>query len=109
MTNLTRVAGALQCSNTPGDACVNRGAGHAMQPIQLRVVGATPSKWADGIVKTATSDGWIGVDPLDGGDTVWLWNHEDLTSQLPVGQPVAVHLLYNALAIGGARISVFQL
>lgn len=109
MTHLTRVGSALQCSHTAGEPCINRGSGHAMQPIQLRVIAATPSKWADGIVRTATSDGWIGIDLLDGGDTVWLWHHEDLTNALPVGEPVAVHSLYSALAVGGARISVFQL
>ncbi|MET1044698.1 MAG: hypothetical protein ABWX59_11360 [Microbacteriaceae bacterium] len=110
MTNLTRVVHTMQCNHAEGgNACVNQGAGHAMQSIQARVVAATPSKWADGIVRHATSDGWIAINLLDGGDTVWLWNHEDLTATVTPGQPVALHTLYNALAVGSARVSVFKL
>ncbi|WP_167047347.1 hypothetical protein [Salinibacterium sp. ZJ454] len=124
MTNLTRVVHTMQCNHAEGgSACVNQGAGHTMQSIQRAVVAATPSKWADAIVRHATSDGWIAIDLLDGvindgtvtddalngGGTVWLWNHEDLTATVTPGQPVALHTLYNALAVGSARVSVFKL
>ncbi|WP_166788001.1 hypothetical protein [Cryobacterium adonitolivorans] len=136
---ITQPLHVLQCNHTGGDGCVNHGAGHATRPIHVRVADATPSKWADGIVVRATSDGWIGIalfgddaaddDTADDDDaddaadddtadddtadsdtaTVWVWNHSDLTAHLGAGAPVALHSVYNVLASGRSRISVVRL
>ncbi|MEC5185143.1 hypothetical protein RCH12_002619 [Cryobacterium sp. MP_3.1] len=113
---ITQPLHILQCNSTGGDGCINHGAGHATQPIHVRVAEATPSKWADGIVLRATSDGWIGIalfGPDDTADsdtaTVWVWNHADLTAHLSAGAPVALHSVYNVLASGRSRISVVRL
>ncbi|MGO4783735.1 hypothetical protein [Cryobacterium sp. W22_MBD10_FK3] len=117
---ITQPLHVLQCNHTGAHGCVNQGAGHATRPIHVRVAEATPSKWADGVVLRATSDGWIGIallerddeadGALDGGaPTVWVWNHADLTQDLSVGAPVALHSVYNVLASGRSRISVVRL
>ena len=117
---ITQPLHILQCNHTGADGCVNPGAGHATRPIHVRVAEATPSKWADGIVLRATSDGWIGIallerdDEADGASaagaaTVWVWNHADLTAHLRPGVPVALHSVYNLLASGRSRVSVVRL
>lgn len=113
---ITQPLHILQCNSTGGEDCVNHGAGHATRPIHVRVAEATPSKWADGIVLRATTDGWIGIALVGdadtaGGDTatVWVWNHADLTAHLTAGAPVALHSVYNVLASGRSRISVVRL
>ena len=113
---ITQPLHILQCNSTGGVDCVNHGAGHATQPIHVRVAEATPSKWADGIVLRATSDGWIGIALFGQGDspesdaaTVWVWNHADLTAHLSAGAPVALHSVYNVLASGRSRVSVVRL
>jgi hypothetical protein len=115
---ITQPLHTQQCTHTGAGLCANRGAGHALQPIQARVAAATPSKWVDGIVVSVATDGWIGIrllvvpdalDTPDSTETVWVWHHEDLTAELGAGQPVAVHALYNVLASGRDRISVIRL
>jgi hypothetical protein len=118
---ITQPLHTQQCNHTGSAVCANRGAGHALQPIQARVAAATPGKWVDGIVASVSADGWVGIrllagpdapsllDPADGAGTVWVWNHDDLTGTLEAGQPVAVHALYNVLASGRDRISVIRL
>lgn len=118
---ITQPLHTQQCNHTGSDVCANRGAGHALQPIQARVAAATPSKWVDGIVASVSAGGWIGIrlldtpkkpgllDVPDDTGTVWVWHHNDLTEHIGAGQPVAVHALYNVLASGGSRISVIRL
>jgi len=118
---ITQPLHTQQCNHTGSAVCANRGAGHALQPIQARVAAATASKWVDGIVASVGSDGWIGIrlldtpsathllDLPDDTQTVWVWNHDDLGAVLGAGQPVAVHALYNVLAHGSSRISVIRL
>lgn len=106
MTKLTRVERSLQCTHAGDAACVNQGAGHAMSAIQQRVVAATPSRWRDGLLRSVAAGGWIAVELIEGGETVWLWHHADLTARGILGQPVAVHDKYGALAIGAERLSV---
>ena len=118
---ITQPLHTQQCNHTGNAVCANRGAGHALQPIQARVAAATASKWVDGIVASVSADGWIGIrlvdaqgatdllDLPDGSEQVWVWNHDDLTAALGTGQPVAVHALYNVLANGSSRISVIRL
>ena len=113
MTNLTPgVRSVMQCDNSTGDSCSSHGAGHTLLALQERVTAATPSKWRDALVRSASSNGWIELGLLDsapGGDvdeTVWVWNHIDRTHSLPAGTPVSLHGLYHALAIGRERVNV---
>lgn len=109
MTSLTPVADLMRCNHEGGEACAKRGPGHELHLIQAQAAAATPSKWVDGIVRSATSDGWIGIDPIGPGDTIWAWHHEDLSASVRAGLPVAVHPLYKVFATGGTRISVITL
>ena len=113
MTNLTPgVRSVMQCENSTGDSCSSHGAGHTLLALQERVTAATPSKWRDALVRSASSNGWIELALVDGADvenrpeTVWVWNHTDRTHSLPVGTPVSLHGLYHALAIGRERVNV---
>jgi hypothetical protein len=106
MMRLTPVAGTMQCTHTAEEACTKRGPGHALHPIQAHAAAATGSKWIDGIVRAATPDGWVAIDPVGSGDTIWAWHHQDLSAQLSTGAPVAVHPVYKVLAAGGTRLSV---
>jgi hypothetical protein len=96
----------MQCDNAPGESCLHRAAGHAMHALQERVTAATPGKWRDGLVSHVSAGGWIGIDLLDTVETEWVWNHADLTASVGVGQPVAVHAVHHALAVGRDRINV---
>lgn len=114
MTNLTPgVRQVMQCDARAGQSCLSHGAGHAGNDLQNRVTAATPSKWRDGIVSHLGDGGWIGVrllgtpdDNAQQVDTLWLWNHTDLRATLTLGEPVAVHALYHALAVGSERFNV---
>ncbi|MBC7724912.1 MAG: hypothetical protein H7146_09220, partial [Burkholderiaceae bacterium] len=115
MSNLTPgVQGVMQCST--GSGCSLHSAGHGTFSLQTRVTSATPSKWRDGIVTAVTPGGWIAIALLDdaallkdaapragarqpAASATWVWNHSDLTSVVAVGEPVALHWLYSALAI----------
>ncbi|GAB3042383.1 hypothetical protein GCM10027052_25400 [Parafrigoribacterium mesophilum] len=109
MTSLTGVAGIMQCAHAAEEGCVKRGPGHALHPIQARAAAATGSKWIDGIVRNASTDGWIAVEPIGSGDTIWAWHHHDLSAQLSPGAPVALHSLYKVLAAGDTRVSVLTI
>jgi hypothetical protein len=107
MTNLTPgVQNVMQCDGLHLDGCASQAAGHELLPLQARVLAATPSQWRDGVVRGVTADGWIAIAPLDGADTVWVWNHTDRVASLPLGTPVAVHGVYHALAIGRQHVNV---
>ncbi|HEV7951227.1 MAG TPA: hypothetical protein VGP24_15805 [Glaciihabitans sp.] len=106
MTNLTPgVQNAMHCDSVDG-LCTGSGAGHGLLALQARVTAATPSKWRDGIVRSAAADGWVSIAPLDSDELVWVWHHRDLSDALLPGSPVALHSLYHALAIGSERINV---
>ena len=65
-------------------------------PIQEAVAAASPRAWRDGVV-TASEPGSTTVALLDGGTTV-------LTTRATpaIGEPVAVHLVAEVVALGGA-------
>jgi hypothetical protein len=107
MTSLTPVAGTMQCTHAADDTCAKRAPGHALHRIQAHAAAATPSKWVDGIVRSTSADGWMSIDPIGSGDTIWTWHHQDLTSLL--GAPVAVHPIYKVLAAGDIRLSIITL
>ena len=114
MSNLKpQVQHSMQC--TEGESCTRRAPGHGISPMQLLASGATPSKWRDAFVAQVDADGWIAIEFFDltsghadaatsDSGTVWLWSHDAPTLEL--GTPVALHALYNALAVGSERISV---
>lgn len=108
MTSLTGVAGTMHCTHT-ADSCSKRGPGHELHPIQAHAAAATPSKWIDGIVRAVNSEGWVCIDPIGSGDSIWAWHHQDLTSVLNAGAPVAVHPIYKVIAAGGLRLSILTL
>lgn len=95
----------MLCSSSAGP-CDRSDPGHALRPLQARVASATPGQWRDGIVTPVSVNGWTGIELLDSGRTVWVWNHGDLFAKAPAGTPVALHALYDTLAIGSERVSV---
>ena len=123
---------AMQCTDTAPESCSTKGAGHALPQLQERVAAATPSRWRDAIVTHITDSGWLGLEivdhtrdtqigststeaaPLDDAtpetnrsvETVWVWNHAGFAASARLGEPVAVHGLYNTLAIGSTRVNV---
>jgi hypothetical protein len=86
--------------------CVSESAGHALSAIQLRVASATPSKWVDATVLSVHADGRAVLTPAFGGADITVWNHADLAHILAVGDPIAVHSVYNVLAVGTRRYNV---
>lgn len=114
MSNTTPpVTAPMLCAHRPGNSCVSPAAGHAVSAIRERVTAATPSKWRDGIVSrvslsSGTGGSWVGIDLLDGTGTVWAWNHADLGATVSIGEPVALHELYDTLAIGATRLSILR-
>jgi len=101
--------------------CADNGPGHGLNFIQLRIASATRSRWRDAIVQETTDEGWIALAPLGndtagsgtagndvdrGSNIVWVWHHADLTDTIRVGDPVALHDLYNVLAAGQGRFNV---
>ncbi|MET0974246.1 MAG: hypothetical protein ABWX82_01090 [Leifsonia sp.] len=106
MSNLKPgVAGVMTCA-VGHAACDAHASGHAISPIRERAALATPSKWRDALVVGVDADGWIAVDLFDTDERVWAWHHEDLTDSIRVGQPVALHGVYDVLAAGSVRLSV---
>ena len=68
-------------------------------PIQEAVATASPSAWRDGIV-LSREPGTITVALLDGGVTVLATR-----AAAETGEPVAVHLVAEVVALGGAWYS----
>ena len=79
--------------------------GHAIGFLQQRLASASPSKWVDAVVEHIGHDGWVTLRTLDDALAARVWNHAELTALTP-GSPVALHALYNVLAIGTARFNV---
>lgn len=86
--------------------CASERTGHALSLIQLRVASATPSKWLDATVSSVSADGGIVLAPVFGNEAITVWNHADLRGTLAIGDPVALHTLYDVLAVGDRRFNV---
>ena len=93
-----------ECSGT----CGAMATGHALAPIQERLAAATPGKFTDAVVVSVSPAGWIEVGLLADDSTVVLWNHADLTEDIAVGEPVALHPVYDVLVAGGAKHNVLR-
>ena len=52
--------------------------------------------------------GWIEVAVLSDDSTHILWSHADHTGALAVGDPVAVHTVYDVLAVSGTKYNVLR-
>jgi len=98
------VQNAMRC--TDASDCTHGGPGHRIRSLQARVAAATPSKWRDAIVRDVAQDGWIAVELFESGEVVWVWHHADLSDALVQSDPVALHGLYNTLAVGERLVSV---
>ncbi|HEV7567110.1 MAG TPA: hypothetical protein VGO31_14260 [Microbacteriaceae bacterium] len=109
----------LECACGRAGMCADNRPGHGLNFIQLRIASATRSRWTDAIVHETTDNGWIALAPLAsdaardtadsdtaGTDIIWVWHHADLTNTIRVGDPVALHDLYNVLAAGRGRFNV---
>ncbi|NEN05423.1 hypothetical protein G3T36_06020 [Diaminobutyricibacter tongyongensis] len=90
------------------DGCAATAPGHGLSLIQERLASATPGKWADAVVVAVSAAGWIEVAVLADDSTHVLWNHADRTGSVSVGDPVAVHSVYDVLAVGGANFNVLR-
>lgn len=86
--------------------CAATVAGHGLALIHERVVAATPSRWLDVVVSAVGSDGWVELTTVDDHRTLEIWNHAGLDGVLAPGDPVALHGVYDVLAIGSARLNV---
>lgn len=109
MSSLTpQVQNPMLCTSAHGDQCSAHGAGHALSAMHGRLASATPSKWRDGVAGDTSVDGWIPIallEPDAAGDSiVWVWNHA--RGLVTPGEPVALHSVYGALAVGAARFNV---
>jgi hypothetical protein len=82
--------------------------GHDLSLMQERLTSATPGKWADAVVVAVSAAGWIEVALLSDESALILWNHSDLTGSLTVGDPVAVHSVYDVLATSGSKHNVLR-
>jgi len=89
-------------------ACGATMPGHELAPIQERVAAATPSKWTDAVVVSVSTGGWVEVALVASNDSVILWNHADLTGSLSVGDAVALHSVYDVLAVGDVKYNVLR-
>ena len=89
-----------------GEDCVDFAPGHAMPFLQERVASASPTKWLDAVVDHVEADGWVALTTLNDHLRAWVWHHTDLTTLVNPGDPVAIHGLYNVLALGRARFNV---
>jgi hypothetical protein len=88
--------------------CAAAAPGHVLSVIQDRLAVATPSKWSDAVVVSVSVDGWVEVALLQDDSLLELWNHADLTGALESGDPVAVHSVYDVLAVGDEKHNVLR-
>jgi hypothetical protein len=70
--------------------------------LRERLAAATPRKWVDAVVMCASTDGWIDIVTLD-GRSVSVWSDGEAPA---IGEPVALHSVYDVLAYGEQRQSV---
>jgi len=86
--------------------CMVETPGHAVGFMQRRIADASPRHWRDGIVESVSTEGWVRVRTLIDDESVSVWNHAHLGSTVETGSPVALHALYNVLAVGADRVNV---
>lgn len=89
-----------------GAMCIDDRAGHAVTLLRVRLAHLAPAGWEDARVVAAAAEGAIELERWSDGTLVHIWNHADLSAQLPVGSVVALHEQYGVLAAGGDRYNV---
>jgi hypothetical protein len=84
--------------------------GHRLHAMQERLASTTASKWVDTIVVAIDPEGFATLAEFGAGagaDAVRrVWHHDAFDGRLVVGEPVALHGVYEVLARGGERFSV---
>jgi hypothetical protein len=88
-----------------GSDCSSLRPGHELHPMQERLSRIAASRWLDAVVAVVHGDGFVDLVDLDGG-AHRVWHHETLQGRLAVGDPVALHDVYDVLARGDDRFSV---
>jgi hypothetical protein len=88
------------------DGCPQNAPGHALHLTQRRAAAATSGKWRDSVVTHVTPDGWITLASIHDGSATRVWQHAGEAPAVTVGDPVALHGLYNVLARGAEWHSV---
>lgn len=74
-----------------------------VHPIRLAAAIATPSKWRDGFI-TAAADGLLEITDWAGDARIWATSLE--VDRQIIGTPVAVHAVYDVLAVNDQYVSV---
>jgi hypothetical protein len=74
--------------------------------LRMRLAHLAPAGWADARVVGVDRDGAIELERWSDGSRVRVWNHTDLTGDLPAGSVVALHEQYGVLASGGDRYNI---
>ncbi|WP_052460331.1 hypothetical protein [Microbacterium gorillae] len=106
MTTITRLELSLSTACEQGAMCVHDRSGHGLSAIQLRLALATPSAWRDAVVTAVTADGWITLVAIADGTNVRVWHHADVSEDLAIGEPVALHARYDVLVAAGRHLNV---
>ena len=88
-----------------GTDCSSLRPGHELHPMQERLSRIAASRWLDAIVVATSADGFVDLLDLDGA-TRRVWHHGALGERLAIGDPVALHDVYDVLAHGLDRYSV---
>ncbi|MGN6743944.1 MAG: hypothetical protein ACTHJL_11720 [Amnibacterium sp.] len=89
-----------------GAMCIDDRPGHAVTLLRMRLAHLAPAGWEDARVVGAARDGGIELERWSDGARVRVWNHIDLTADLPAGSVVALHEQYGVLAAGRDRYNV---
>jgi hypothetical protein len=89
-----------------GDMCVDDRAGHAVTLLRTRLAHLAPHGWVDARVLDVRPDGVLELERWSDGAELRIWNHADLTADLPAGSIVALHTAYGLLAAGDHRYNV---
>jgi len=87
-----------------GPHCTWGGAGHALTAHQA--LSLETSGWADAVIETVSSGGWISVVTVHEAARLLAWNHAAVRAGFAPGTPVAISLEHRVLAVGGLRLSL---
>ncbi len=85
--------------------CAHVTPGHTLDVMRRRLAAATPSRFQDALV-VSVSGSVAELVLLGSGTVVRVWNHEALGAVLAVGEPVALHPVYDVLAVGDDWVSI---
>ncbi len=95
---------AVACRHAEASECMMLAPGHELHLMQRRLAAATPGKWVDAFVGAADRSGRVELFGLTGEPVGMVWNHGGIAVE--PGTPVALHAVYNVLAVGDAWFNV---